>query len=403
MTPDAIDRIRAWLIAEGLTAESEVGLLHGLCAQLNAAGVPLDHGMALIDTLHPVYEGRAIRWRRDGREENALVEYGRTESIDAQANWQSSPFYRLLESGESELRVPRPSQADATALSRMNVENQSDYVAHVHRFGGLGVIGEMECVYSHWTTSAEGGFSDDHLAALRAVLPSFALALKSMSLARVAATLVRVYLGDDAGQRVLSGNMRRGVADPIRTVLWFSDLRGFTRISDTAEPGEIIPLLNDYAETAIAAIHGGGGDVLKLIGDGVLAVFRADDPTDATTRALRAAGAFSVNLRTLNERRRAAGRPVTAAYLGLHLGEVFYGNIGSDDRLDFTVVGPAVNEVSRIASMCRSVEQPMLVSTAFAEALPPGAREHMVSVGRFALRGVGQPQHLYAWDPTAMP
>src|SRR4029077_9022779 len=157
----------------------------------------------------------------------------------------------------------------------------------------------------------------------------------------------------DASEQVLRGRIARGVTERINSVLWFSDLRGSTAISESMTPDEIIPFLNDYAQAAIDAIHDAGGDVLKLIGDGVLAMFTREDLAEAR-RAARAPGhRFRQNMTTLNARRSAEHRPTTSAYVGLHVGEVFYGNIGSEDRLDFTAVGPAVNEVSRIASMCR--------------------------------------------------
>ena len=142
--------------------------------------------------------------------------------------------------------------------------------------------------------------------------------------------------------------------------------------------------------------------MLKLIGDGTLAIFRAEDPARASAKALRAEADMRERVQALNERRRAEERAITSVYLGLHIGEVFYGNVGSIDRLDFTVVGPAVNETSRIASMCRSVDRPVLVSTAFAEALPAADRARLVSVGRFALRGVGRAQELFTLDPEAL-
>jgi len=154
-------------------------------------------------------------------------------------------------------------------------------------------------------------------------------------------------------------------------VLWFSDLRGFTRITDTAAPDQIIPLLNDYAEVVISAIHAAGGDVLKLIGDGTLAIFHGDDIGAASHAALGAALAVRQGIAALNVRRSKAELPVTEVYLGLHVGEVFYGNIGSLERLDFTVVGPAVNEVNRIAAMCRTVERDALLSAALVAAARP--------------------------------
>ena len=186
-------------------------------------------------------------------------------------------------------------------------------------------------------------------------------------------------------------------------MLWFSDLRGFTRITDTAAPEQIIPLLNDYAEAVISAIHEAGGDVLKLIGDGTLAIFTAEDPAHACRCALAAEALHArAASRELNARRSAAGLPITDVYLGLHIGEVFYGNIGSPDRLDFTVVGPAVNEASRIAAMCRSVERDVLLSSAFAAAADAErARSRSSRSGRYALRGVGRPQELFTLDRDA--
>jgi adenylate cyclase len=281
----------------------------------------------------------------------------------------------------------------------MKAEGQTDYVALVHRFASDGIIGEMDCVYSSWTTRHQDGFGDADLAALRRLVPALALSIKCASLARIAGTLVEVYLGRDAGQRVLKGRISRGAADRISAVLWFSDLQGYTKITDTAPPDEIIPLLNDYADAVISTIHEAGGDVLKLIGDGTLAIFRADDPADACRCALRAEAGLRLRVRALNERRTAEGHPVTTVYLGLHIGDVFYGNIGSDDRLDFTVVGPAVNEVSRIAAMCRSVDRSVVLSSDFAAATPEAERANLVSVGRYALRGVGRAQELFTLDP----
>src|SRR5262249_21290174 len=140
----------------------------------------------------------------------------------------------------------------------------------------------------------------------------------------------------------------------------------YTRLSDASPPELIIPLLNDYADAIVSAIHENDGDVLKLIGDGVLAIFPAKEPRHACAAALNAAQLARRSVRALNANRAAQGLPATDMYLGLHIGEVFYGNIGSRERLDFTVIGPAVNEVSRIAAMCRSVDQPVLVSAAFA-------------------------------------
>ena len=230
-------------------------------------------------------------------------------------------------------------------------------------------------------------------------MPQLALAVKSAALTGIARTLVETYLGRDPGRRVLAGGIVRGVADRIESVLWFSDLRDYTRIADTSPPEQVIPLLNDYADAIISAIHAHGGDVLKLMGDGTLAIFTAEDREQACCAALAAATQAQVSLADVNHRRNAAGLPTTDMYLALHLGAVFYGNIGSKERLDFTVVGPAVNEVSRIAALCRSLEQPALLSPTLAAAAGK-AKERLVSVGRYALRGVSHAQELFTLDPT---
>jgi len=402
MTDTELHRVANWIIGRSLDGASETVLLQGFCEQCRAAGVDLSRAMLLVDTLHPVYEGRAFRWRNDGVEETAVIEYGSTSTGTAAENWQRTPFYRLLETGADELRCRlTPGTAlEFKSLETLRADGEGDYVVFSQQFASEGRIGELDCVYSQWTTRRPDGFTDDEVKFLKKLMPCLALAIKCASLARIAGTLVEVYLGRDAGQRVLAGRIARGVADRIHAVLWFSDLRGYTSITDTAPPDEIIPLLNDYADAVITAIHEHGGEVLKLIGDGTLAIFRADDLADACVQALRAEAAMRARVAGVKARRAAEQRPITSVYLGLHVGEVFYGNIGSDDRLDFTVVGPAVNETSRIASMCRSVDRPVVLSADFVAATPAAERAALVSVGRFALRGVGRAQELFTLDPA---
>jgi adenylate cyclase len=385
--------IAAWITDAALAGLSEEEILAGLCERETANGLPLARALVLIDTLHPVYQGRAFRWTR-AQKQTTLTEYGRTDA-DA-GRWERSPFYWLEQSGESILRRRLSTQTDKEfgIFPELRSDGMTDYVALASRFAGGEMIGEMDGVYSSWASDAPEGFSDDDIAEIRRLMPSLALAVKSATLARVAGTLVETYLGRDPGRRVLQGRIKRGVPERIQAVLWFSDLRGYTRLSDTATPEEIIPLLNDYADAIISAIHDEGGDVLKLMGDGTLAIFAADDRRHSSEAALAAAFAARRGVAEVNQERAAAELPKTDMYLGLHIGDVFYGNIGSKERLDFTVIGPAVNEVSRIASMCRSLEQPLLVSSAFAEAIGE-SRSRLISVGRYALRGVGRPQELF--------
>jgi adenylate cyclase len=398
MTEAEIAKLGTWLAKAGLEGRTETALVEGFCSRAIAGALPLARALILIDTLHPIHEGRAFRWERD-KPEATLTEYGRTAEGEAAERWRTSPLYRLLTSGESllRLRVTAETEAEFPSFAELREAKLTDYVAIINRFAEDGVIGEMDCVYSMWMTDGADGFSDEEIGALKRLTPFLGLAIKSASLARIAETLVETYLGRDAGRRVLRGRIERGVTDRIKTVLWYSDLRNYTRISDTSPPEEIIPLLNDYADAIVSSIHQHSGDVLKLIGDGVLAIFPAEERNRACAAALDAARAAQEAVAALNERRFGKGLPATEMYLGLHIGEVFYGNIGSKERLDFTVVGPAVNEVSRIAAMCRSVDQPILLSAAFAESCVD-QRHAFASVGRFALRGVGKPQELFTLD-----
>ena len=290
--------VSAWLTQAGLAGSAETDIVSGFCERCVAAGLPLHRVHVLIDTLHPVHEGSLFRWGYTAAE-SPLLEYGRTDAavlaasgadakdVEAAERWKTSPFYSMLQTGESllRLRLTAEGEREFGVLPEMRAAGMTDYVAIINRFAAEGTIGDMDCVYSSWATSEPGGFSDGQIAALQRIVPFLALAIKSVSLARMTGTLMQTYLGRDAAQRVLSGRIVRGVADRIDAVIWFSDLRGFTRITDTA-PEQVIPLLNDYADAIVSAIHEHGGDVLKLIGDGVLAIFTAEDRERACQAAL---------------------------------------------------------------------------------------------------------------------
>src|SRR6266699_23686 len=394
-------RLMNWLARQGLTGLPENDLLRGFCERCRAEGLDLSRGLVFIDTLHPILEGRGFRWNDTETNESDAFEYGSTNAGDAAQNWRRSTFFPMLEHGHDELQIDLADCAslDFSMIDDLAAKGHKHFVAFVHRFGEAGTMGQMDCFYSYWTTRRDEGFGAEGLVALRDLVPVLALAIKSAAQVDIAKTLGRVYLGRDASEQVLRGRISRGVTERIKAVLWFSDLRGSTAISESIGPDEIIPFLNDYAQACIDAIHDAGGEVLKLIGDGVLAIFTHANMAAARHAALRAERRFRHNMNSLNARRSADGRPTTSAYVGLHIGEVFYGNIGSEDRLDFTVVGPAVNEVSRIASMCNSVDRELLISSAFRAGLDATGRRYLVSTGRYALRGVGRAQDLYTLDP----
>jgi adenylate cyclase len=390
-----------WLVAQGLTGLPEPELIRGFSERCRAGGLDLSRVLTFIDTLHPIYEGRGFRWNDRPSNESESFEYTSTAVGDAAKNWRRSTWHHMLENGYDELQLDLADGAsrDFTLIGDLVDQGHRHLLAFIHRFGDAGTLGQMDCFYSYVATRRDKGFSDGEREALRDLVPVLGLAIKSAQQMDIARTLGRVYLGRDASEQVLRGRISRGVTERINAVLWYSDLRGSTRISESIGPDEIIPFLNDYADASIEAIHDAGGDVLKLIGDGVLAIFTGEDMTVARRAALSAEHRFRLNIKSLNERRTGEGRPITSAYVGLHVGEVFYGNIGSEDRLDFTVVGPAVNEVNRIASMCNSIDRDFLVSSEFTKGLDAAGRRYLVSTGRYALRGIGRAQDLYTLDP----
>jgi adenylate cyclase len=397
-------RLTNWLVSQGLTGLPENELIRGFCERCCAEGIALSYGLVVIDTIHPIFEGRGFRWHDVETNQPETFEYGSSDEGDAAEGWRRSIFYDMLEQGH-EHRVVDLTDVASHRYSRFDelaAKGHKHVTSFVHRFGESGTMGQMDCVYSNWTTRRDGGFDEEALAALRDLVPVLGLAIKCATHADITRTLGRVYLGRETSEQVLRGRIARGITEKIKAVLWFSDLRGSTAISESMEPGEIIPFLNDYAQASIDAIHDAGGEVMKLIGDGVLAMFTNENMAIAKRAALRAEHRFRHNMDVLNARRAGEGRPVTTAHVGLHIGEVFYGNIGSDDRLDFTVVGPAVNEVSRIASMCRSVDRELLTSLAFRNGLDATGRSYLVSTGRFALRGIGGAQDLYTLDPDIL-
>src|SRR5450432_2636496 len=295
-------RLMNWLVKQGLTGLPENDLIRGFCERCRAGGLDISRASVFIDTLHPIFEGRGFRWNDTETNESDMFEYRSTSEGEAAQNWRRSIFYHMLESSLDELKIDFADRAslEFSLIDELAAKGHRHLVAFVHRFGEAGTLGQMDCVYSYWLTRQLDGFGEPCLAALRDLLPVLGLAIKSGAQVEIARTLGRVYLGRDASEQVLRGKISRGVTERINAVLWFSDLRGSTAISASIEPGEIIPFLNDYAQSAIEAIHETGGDVLKLMGDGVLAMFTGDDMTAVRRAALRAEHRFRQNMNSLN-------------------------------------------------------------------------------------------------------
>jgi len=214
----------------------------------------------------------------------------------------------------------------------------------------------------------------------------------------IAAGLLAAYLGADAGRRVHAGAIERGSVESIRAVLWYADIRGFTTMADTTPGAVVVEVLDEIFETLTASLRSRGGQVLKFLGDGMLAIFPFEDATREQTcrRALDAAAEAMRAVDQLQAARRAVDRPAAAVDLALHLGEVLYGNVGAVDRLDFTVIGPAVNEAARIEALCEPLGRKVLVSAELAAAV--GDRCRLEPLGRHTLRGVREAREIYGLE-----
>jgi adenylate cyclase len=396
------DEIATWLAEAGLLGiRSEGSLVQAFCERCIEAGLPLGKSFVMIDTLHPMHEARAFFWDEDKSIGFQEVEYPSSRDGDAAELWKRSPFLQMLRRRESTLRcrLETGETRGFPAIEELRDAGQTDYLAIVYRIRQAMRVEDVDAFYARWTTARPGGFSEEEVGVLSRLTPHLGLAVRSAAQTRLTKTLVEAYLGQGPGRQVLSGGIRHDSVKRINAVLWFSDITGYTNLSESVQNDQLVPLINDYAEAVIGAVKGAGGDVLKLIGDGVLAMFTSSRPEYACRAAVEAERDMRARLLQLARRRQNDGLPVADIHLGLHAGRVFYGNIGTPDRLDFTVVGQPVNEVSRISSMCQSAGRKMLCSSEFAELLLGEEREKLVSVGRFALRGVGRAQELFTLDP----
>ena len=398
MAEDESIGLGAWIARTALDGVAETELLAGLCERMNAAGVRIMRAAIAGNLLDPVFDSRGLRWARGagGIEES----FARESDPTANEDWERSPFFRMIQDGALFLRRrmggahPR---GEFPVVDELAGRGGTDYVAFLTRAGPDSWQREIEGMISSWTTDAPDGFTDAQIELVAAMLPTLALAFTLRTTRQTARTLVTTYLGSDAAERVLAGNIVRGQAEPLRAVVWFSDLAGFTRISETVGPAGMLALLNAYAEVQVDAIEAHGGHVLKFIGDGILAIFPDEGAAPACARALDAAVDCRARMAALSGERKAADLPVVDAHLALHVGDLLYGNVGSPRRLDFTVLGPAVNEAARIEALCGSLDQAVVVSWAFAEAAG-AARSRLVSLGRYALKGVSRPQEMFTLD-----
>jgi adenylate cyclase len=396
-----VSRLVRRLVDAALAGRRDDQLFGLVCEDLLAHGVPILRAGMGAEFLHPALQVRLLRWICGRGVESETL--GR-EPDDAPEDevWLASPLYQLVKRQERMLRrrIDAVSIAEFPILAEFAAMGGVDYVAMRQPIGRGVAFGEVDQVFTSWVTDRASGFSDDEIALFERLQPHLVLAVGAVSNVWIARALLETYLGRDAARRVLAGNIVRGRAEPTRKVIWYSDLRGFTRLTDSLPQAEILALLNDYAEPVVDAITSEGGEVLKFMGDGILAIFGERKSDEACAAALRAWGQASAAALAISSARTARGAAITQPYLALHEGEVLYGNFGGRTRLDFTVLGPAVNEAARIAALCRSLDQTLIISDAFAKTCS-NLRAQLIGLGRYALRGVGRPQMLWTLDSDA--
>lgn len=383
-----------WRLAEaGLRNMPLEEIVDGFGRRLNDAGVRVERMFVGMNTLHPMVRARSLIWDASGGITRHF-EFGHAEIVSDEVH--QSPFAAMLRGGLPDLPL----------FDELRQAGMTEWMGWVSPFGELapavGSPTEVDHAERLWlvfsaTTDRRGGYRDEDVGVLRRMLPVFAVAVKAVTMRTISHGLLAAYLGDDLASRFFSGTVLRGEAQSLEAVLFFTDLQGFTALADTMPGNELIALLDDYFGCMVQPVVERAGEVLKFMGDGMLAAFAVvlGDRAEVCAAALEAAEEVLALVEALNAQRAAAGKPAAALDISLHIGRVLYGNVGSDRRLDFTVIGPAVNEASRIEKLCEPLGQRLLVSGAFAEAAT-ASRSRLVSLGRHRLRGVREETELFA-------
>ena len=360
-----------------------------MCIRLQQAGIPLKRSTLHILIQHPQWLGARFMWSDGMREADiSRVDFDvrqRSEYIGSPANEMQDGATELRENLERD-----PSLGRKHALyDEMRAKGLTDYVAWplYHTLGKRHLV--------TFATDRPGGFDDTHIAGLKKLLPVLALVSEIRVKNRLARTLLETYVGSHAGELILAGATRRGTGTTVRAAIMICDLREFTRISDNWPRDDVIDLLNDYFDAMSEPIARHGGEILKFIGDGLLAIFPLTEP-NACANLLHAVTEARQAMAALNERNRATSRAPLNYGIGVHVGDVMYGNIGSSTRLDFTVIGPAVNMASRLEALTKQLGKTVLLSRAFAELVE---REFKLErMGEHAVRGFSEPIELFAFQ-----
>jgi adenylate cyclase len=383
------DGVVDWLI-NGTRDERFIDKIFAeMCIRLQQAGIPLARSTVHVLIQHPQWLGARFMWADGMREaEIARVDYDvreRSEYIGSPANEMFDGATEVRENLEQD-----PALGRKHALYReMRAQGLTDYVAWplYHTLGKRHLV--------TFATDRPGGFDDAHVAALKNILPVLALVSEIRIKNRLARTLLETYVGSHAGELILAGATRRGTGTTVRAAIMICDLREFTKISDNWPRDDVIDLLNDYFDAMSEPIARHGGEILKFIGDGLLAIFPLSEP-NAGANLLHAVTEARQAMIALNARNDGTGRAPLNYGIGVHVGDVMYGNIGSSTRLDFTVIGPAVNMASRLEALTKQLGKTVLLSRDFADLV--GGQFDLERVGEHGVRGFSEPIELFAYQ-----
>ena len=374
--------VRDWLLGEARAIRDPNVILEGLSLKLRDAGVPVDRSISAIELRHAERAANARIWEWGG---------GAREHVFEHARGSESTGRRPL------AEAHRLNQWVFSWLPELS-DNAYDIVAplkaagYTHHIAIPVVLPNGMRNGFTFATKAASGFTDEDVAVLRTIMPTLAALQEILALHRVMREVMRMYVGDEPHRRILSGDVRRGEVLRIRAAMLFADMRNFTGITGAMSEEAATQLVNQYYDCIVPPIDERGGEVLKFIGDGILAIFRAAEKNEveACWRALAAARA---GLETVARRNADGGGVRFEVGIGLHFGDAAYGNVGSGARLDYTVIGRDVNLAARVASLCGQLNEPLLISSAFQNRL---ADAEVRQLGAFKLKGVAREETIFA-------
>jgi len=380
--------IAAWVLEEGRCIVERAPFLDELCWRLIRDHVPLWRTTLHVGTLHPQLRAVACRWWCD---RSVIEEIVAKHGIERTSAYLDSPVRAVMEHGEP-VRY-RLNQSGIgyqfPLLAELSANGATDYLALPLTFS----TGRHNVIT--FATKRTKGFTQAHIARLTSILPPLRAVLEIHATREIAANLLDTYVGRQAARRVLEGQIRRGSGERIDAVILVADMRNFTRLSDQLAGEAVIDLLNEFFEHFVEPIHAHGGEVLKFLGDGLIAIFSiatCGGPGPASECAIEVVRSALASLDNLNTRRAKRGEAPIGVGVALHAGQVIYGNVGAPDRLDFTAIGPAVNLTTRLESLTKVTGRNLLTSEHFAQIYSG----RLVSVGSFTLRGLDEPQEVFA-------